>query len=306
MNQKPKISVIIPTFNRPELLKKAIQSVLDQSFKDFEIIVVDDGLDERADVIVKEIDDNRIIYVQHKKNMGVSVARNTAIKLTRGEFVTFLDDDDEYYPEKLNEQFQIMEKYLNQIDFIFCHAETHLKERDIFINTRKNNLKKGIRCFFEEALSMKILNIIPTVLCKKEKILQIGGFDKDFYNAEDKDFMIRLSKDSKGFFLNEVLVKVNLSEKEGDHLSGNLRFRIQGRELLLKKYNTDLNKRPKILAKHFSSLAFLYQENNNYKKASGLFLNGWKLNKTDFRFLKWCLRSLFLRFFNKTFNKKSN
>ena len=306
MNRKPKISVIIPTFNRPELLKRSIKSVLNQSFQNFEIIVVDDGLEKRADKIIEKINDDRIVYIKHRKNKGVSVSRNNGVEISKGEFITFLDDDDEYYPEKLKRQYNIMEKHLDQIDFTFCLAETYFKEKGVLISSQKNNFKEGVHYFFEEALSMNIPNIIPTIFCKKEKILQINNFDKNFPSAEDKDFMISLSKISHGFFLNEVLVKVNSSEKESDHLSGNLQFRIQGRELLLKKYNTDLNKRPKILAKHLSLLAFLYQENNNYEKASKLFLNSWKLNKTDFRFLKWFSKSLFLRFFNKAFKEKSN
>jgi len=306
MSLNPKISVIIPTFNRPKLLKRSIQSVLEQSFQDFEIIVIDDGLEKRADVVIREINDNRIIYIKHEENKGASRSRNDGIKIAKGEYTTFLDDDDEYYPKKLEKQLQIIKENFDDIDFVFCLADVYLQQSGELIYAQKFNLSEGIHSFFEDALSMNIAVATPSIFCKKEKIVEIGGFDVNFPNAEDRDLIIRLSKNSRGYFLNETLVKVNFFDEKENRLSGNLKSRIIGREMLIKKYKVDLNKRPKILAKHFFLLAFLYQEDSNYKKANKLFLNGWKLNKTDFRFLKWFLKSFFLMLFQKAFNKKSN
>ncbi|MCK4918258.1 MAG: glycosyltransferase family 2 protein [Candidatus Pacebacteria bacterium] len=306
MRQNPIISIIIPTYNRPELLRRAIKSVLNQTFQRFEIIVVDDGLVERANKIIKEIDDLRVVYIQHKENRGASAARNTGNEKARGEFVTFLDDDDEFYPEKLKKQLEIMKKFGKQIDYTFCLADIYSQQTGDFSYTQKYDLEEGTGSFFEEALSMNMAVATPSIFCKREKALEIGVFDVTFPNAEDRDFFIRLSKNSKGFFLNQSLVKVNFSDSEKVRLSGNLEFRIKGREKLLEKYNYDLTKRPKVLAKHLLLLAFLCQKNNDFKKANDLFFRGWKLNKRDFRFLKQILKNLFLHFFYKTLKKKTN
>ena len=306
MSSNPQVSVVIPTCNRPNLLKRAIQSVLNQSFQDFEIIVIDDGLEKRADNIIKKIDDARVVCIQNEKNLGASVSRNIGIKQAVGKYITFLDDDDEFYPEKIKKQYQILETNFEKIDFVYCIVDVYSQQNGDFIYTQKHTFKEGIQSFFEEALSLKMAVATPSIFCKRNKVLEIGGFDESFPNAEDKDFFIRLSKTSRGFFMNQPLVKVNFSPDENDRLSGNLKNRILGRELLLKKYEGDLFKRPKILAKHLFLLALLHQENKDFKKANELFFQGWKSNKSSIKFPKQILKNLYLRFFNKTLNKKSN
>src|SRR5688572_26839751 len=97
----PKVSVVIPTHNRPLMLRRAIDSVLAQTYQDFEIIVVDDGLRERSDNVVKLFEDDRIRYISHEQEHGAPAARNTGIKNSNGELIAFLDDDDEWLPQKL-------------------------------------------------------------------------------------------------------------------------------------------------------------------------------------------------------------
>ncbi|MBU1046182.1 glycosyltransferase [Patescibacteria group bacterium] len=305
-NSIPQVSVIIPTYNRPMLLKLAIKSVLKQTFQDFEILVIDDGLENRADKIISQFSDNRIIYVQNKKNSGASASRNIGINRARGEFITFLDDDDEFYPKKIEKQYEIMKKFDKQIDFTFCLADIYSQKNGKLIYTHKYNFQEGLKTFFEEALSLKLSMITPTVFCKREKALEIGNFDESLSCAEDKDFFIRLSKNSCGFFMKKVLVRVNSCVQKESHLSGNMKFRISGRELLLNKHITDLIIRPKILEKHIFILALLNQEDKNFKKSNKLLFRGWKLNKKDIRFPKQILKNLYLSLLESTFNKKSN
>ena len=97
----PQVSVIIPTCNRPKLLPTAIRSVLGQSFRDFEVVIVDDASDDSIDSVVNDFQDERVRWIRHQSRRGAAAARNTGIQNTCGEFVAFLDDDDEWYPEKL-------------------------------------------------------------------------------------------------------------------------------------------------------------------------------------------------------------
>ena len=96
------VSVIIPTYNRADNILKSINSVLNQTIKDIEIIIVDDGSNDETYAVVKSIKDDRIRYIKHIRNMGVSAARNTGIKYTKGEYIAFQDSDEVWYKNSAN------------------------------------------------------------------------------------------------------------------------------------------------------------------------------------------------------------
>ncbi len=102
----PKVSVIIPTYNRPHLVSRAIRSVLEQSYQDFEVIVVDDGLDKRSKDVIEGIGDGRVRYIENVKSEGAPASRNRGAKESRGDYLAFLDDDDEWSPHKLELQIK--------------------------------------------------------------------------------------------------------------------------------------------------------------------------------------------------------
>src|ERR1700737_4457090 len=105
----PKVSVIIPTYNRAELLRSAIISVLTQIFQDFEVIVVDDASRDNTQNVVHSFNDRRIRYIRNGMNKGDAVARNVGITNSSCEYIAFLDDDDEWLPEKLEKQINLLE-----------------------------------------------------------------------------------------------------------------------------------------------------------------------------------------------------
>src|SRR5262249_34968268 len=100
----PKVSVVIPTHNRATLLHRAVSSALTQTFSDLEVLIADDASSDATAELMLVIRDPRIKYLRHETKRGVSVARNTAISHASGEYIAFLDDDDEWLPEKLNIQ----------------------------------------------------------------------------------------------------------------------------------------------------------------------------------------------------------
>ena len=100
MRHNPTLTTIIPTYNRAALVKRAIQSVLNQTFQDFEIIVVDDSSVDNTEEVVKGFRDDRIRYIRHPNNKGLPAGRNTGIKVASGEYIAFLDDDDEWKKRK--------------------------------------------------------------------------------------------------------------------------------------------------------------------------------------------------------------
>lgn len=113
------VSVIIPTYNRAHLLGRAIQSVLAQTYEDFEIIVVDDASTDVTEQVVKSFADDRINYIRHQKNKGGSSARNTGIKAAKGEFIAFLDSDDEWVPKKLEKEINRLQTLSNEVGVFY-------------------------------------------------------------------------------------------------------------------------------------------------------------------------------------------
>ncbi|MFC7193467.1 glycosyltransferase family 2 protein [Halosimplex aquaticum] len=118
----PQVSVIIPTYNRATLVKRAIQSVLNQTFKDFELIIVDDASDDETPEVIDSINDARLEYIRHDLNRHGGAARNTGIKYASGKYIAFLDDDDEWYPTKLERQVERFETVSNEIGSFIAGA----------------------------------------------------------------------------------------------------------------------------------------------------------------------------------------
>ena len=144
MMQPVKVSVIMPAYNRETYIRESIDSVLAQSFTDFELIVVDDGSTDATAAIVESYTDRRIRLIR-QSNRGVSVARNTGLEAARGQFITFLDSDDLYYPDFLNTLFRLIRS--TKTDMVFCDfSESYQAEDMKIINLRK------IRCFIKEKL----------------------------------------------------------------------------------------------------------------------------------------------------------
>jgi len=176
----PKVSVIIPTIKgREKLLKNAVESVLRQTYADFEIIVVSD-----SNLNVK-FNDNRI-HIHELPGSNVSQARNFGIKMSRGKLVAFLDDDDEWLPEKLEKQVKLLE---NGYDLVYSDYLEKYPDGKI--------VRKGTKILCGEAYDeLKRWNFIPTssVVVRKEVIGEVGGFDKSLMIGEDYDMWLRISK----------------------------------------------------------------------------------------------------------------
>ena len=119
--EKISVSVIIPTYNREKLVSRSIQSVLDQTYQDYEIIVVDDASIDNTEKVVKSFNDVRIRFLRSNLNKGGSAARNMGIIAANGEYIAFLDSDDEWLPEKLEKQISIL-KNLKSLEWggIYC------------------------------------------------------------------------------------------------------------------------------------------------------------------------------------------
>jgi glycosyltransferase involved in cell wall biosynthesis/predicted O-methyltransferase YrrM len=265
----PKVSVIIPTANRPHLLPRALASVFAQTFQDFEVIIVDDGQRVRAEDVVKQIGDKRIRYVHNETSLGGGVTRNIGAELALGEYLAFLDDDDEWFPTKLEKQVQGLDNAGPHVGAAFCGVTLfeegsgkqifyflpgEVGEVDIFDRTL-------YRCY-----------IWTSALMVRRSVFMDEQFDPAFTKNQEWDLQLRLAKKIKFFGVDEVLVRLYLQD-EKSHMGGksNIANIINGYELLLSKFKDDFAKAPKALARQSFLLAGLYREQGDFKRMRELF-----------------------------------
>ncbi len=225
------ISVIIPTFNRVELLQRAIYSVLQQQNFAGEIIVADDGSQDATAEIVGNLMKRYPIKYSFAENRGPAAARNRGVALAAFDMIAFLDSDDHWKPDKLVRQFAAMEKFP---ELLISHTGEKWLRRGQHLN-RKNIHKPRHGYIFDHCLQLCAVGM-STVIMTKDLFDSFGGFDPDLPCCEDYEFWLRLS--SKQEFL---LVDESLTIKEGgreDQLSslyrtGMDKFRIYALEKLL-------------------------------------------------------------------------
>lgn len=194
------VSVIIPTYNRANLIKRAISSVARQTFKDLEIIVIDDGSEDDTDKIVQNIADSRIRYkkIDHS---GVSRARNEGIKSSRGRWIAFIDSDDEWLDTKIEKQLKYLE---NHPQYLACHTDEIWIKDGVRINQGKKH-KKYAGNFFLPSLKMCLISP-SSIIIQRDIFTEIGGFDESFKYVEDYELWLRLTSKYEVGYINEKLV----------------------------------------------------------------------------------------------------
>ena len=224
-----KISVIIPTYNRKKTLARAIQSVINQSLSPFEILIIDDGSNDGTEEWVKDNFQN-IKYI-YQNNHGVSSARNIGIENAYGDWVAFLDSDDEWLPNKLYEQVKAID---SNPEIKFFHTNEIWIRNGIRVNQMKKHKKYG-GYIFEKCLD--ICRISPSsALIQKEVFDNIGIFDESLRVCEDYDLWLRITSKYPVVFLDVPLIY-----KYGGHADqlskvndGIESYRIQSLEKIIK------------------------------------------------------------------------
>ena len=217
MSDHPLISVIIPTYNRTQQTIAAIESVLAQTYPNFEIIVVDDGSTDGSGEVIQRFvsqstNGNHQIFILGQPNQGASVARNTGIARARGEYIAFLDSDDIWLPEKLEWQMRALDQFKNECGACVTDARLvnqlgmdidssfrlHGKHFDQTIGIDRDAVKSIARSFCGVWLS--------TLLVRADLVRQIGGFSTDISFVEDRDIHFRLSLVTSIAYVNKPLV----------------------------------------------------------------------------------------------------
>jgi glycosyltransferase involved in cell wall biosynthesis len=266
----PKASVIISTYNRAALLPTAITSVLQQTFQDFEIIVVDDASQDETPAVVADFQDHRIRYIRHERNAGAAGARNTGVTNATGEYIAFLDDDDEWLPEKLALQVDVLENSPAQVGVVYTGRSTidgaTKKVVSILIPTQRGDLLPELR------KGNPITN--SSVLLRKECFSRVGLFDEQLAYNQDYDMWIRIAGAYHFEYVAKPLVKYTV---HGRSLSANRDRAIAGREALLKKHEAYFAQNSRDYSRFCAQLGIQYYLNGNARKGRQMFLRAVRL-----------------------------
>jgi glycosyltransferase involved in cell wall biosynthesis len=196
------ISIIIPTFNREKLLERAINSVMLQTFKDFECIVIDDGSTDHTESLpVFKNYVSKIKYLKLSSNSGVSKARNTGVALSKGQWIAFLDSDDEWKPQKLEKQITWHKQHP---DYLISQSKEIWIRKDKRVNPPKTHEKIEGYIFNE---SLKRCMITPSsVMMLRKLFIDSGGFNENFPVCEDYDLWLRITCKYKIGLIKEYLL----------------------------------------------------------------------------------------------------
>jgi len=228
------ISVIIPTRNRARFLKKAVESVINQSYSNWELILVDDNSDDETGQICERLTsrNNKVLYIRNSTTMGGAKARNIGIKNAKGKYIAFLDDDDIWMPSKLEKQSDIFIKK-NGLAACTCSYIFHKP-----FSFKKTIVPPEI-ITNEMLLGRNMAGGSSMILCESSVLKGLGGFDETLPSGQDWDLWIKLSQKGKIFSIKEPLVIYN--NHFGERITLNYSKAIKGYRKVFFKFRREMS-----------------------------------------------------------------
>lgn len=250
MKENPLVSVILPTYNRAELLKRAIDSVRAQTYENLEILIIDDASSDDTESIVRSYRDARIRYIRHSSNLGGAAARNTGLQLARGHFIAFLDSDDEWVPEKVERHIEVFQTYP---DYDIVYSAIRQVYPDGSFRISYHDGPEGR--IYDLLLQRNVVGPTSAFVIRRTCFERVGGFDESLPSAQDYDMWLRLARHYKFKCIREPLVNYYW---HGDQITGNVEAKKHGQLAILKKYESDLRQsHPSVPAEHYFRLGRL-------------------------------------------------
>ncbi len=264
---KPRVSVVIPTYNRDALLKRAIESVLNQTFDDFEVIVVDGAGSGSTEELVGSYGDGRLRYVR-QSGRGIANARNLGVKKARGEFIAFLDDDDAWRPRKLELQLELFRELGEKYGLVYTAFTYYYLERGKILGAKRPAAEGYV---YPQLLKDNITGT-STILVRRECFKRAGLFREDFVTCEDWDMWLRIARECLFGAISEPLVDYSIH-------SGQFSFRkyLAGRYRMIEAHG-DIKHDPKVLSYHLLQIGVLELLGGERRRGSRELLKAFSLN----------------------------
>jgi len=287
------VSVIIPTYKRNEMLGRAIQSVLNQTYNNIEVIVVDDNDSKTIyrknteEIMKRYSNDNRVKYIKHAENKNGAAARNTGIRNSQGDFIAFLDDDDEFFEDKISLQVNRLNVLDSSWGGIYCACQTYQEgiKKTAYMNYTEGNLCK------ELLLMENSIFAGSTLLIRREVIQELKGFDESFTRHQDWELLVRFFRKYKIAYINKILVKIHMDSDINRKIDAESmeKIKLQFLDVFnedISKFSTDIQNL--IYKKHYYIITMAYISNRKYRRAYYWYIMSIKkapLSKTEMRSL---------------------
>lgn len=225
------VTAVITTYKREvSMVERALKSVLSQTYKDIEIIVVDDSPEnyEQRILVKKMVESYKVKYISHSCSLGACVARNTGLAEAKGSYIAFLDDDDEWLPEKIEKQILKFDK--EEIALVYCGSKT---QNDITGELVSRNTQWYAGKIYDVLLMDNYIGSTSFPLIKTHALRDIGGFDPLMPSAQDYDVWLRLAQKYEVSYVNEPLVIYHVHDQV--RITGNFKKKIVGLERINEK-----------------------------------------------------------------------
>lgn len=260
MNGKPKVSVIMTVYNEQEHIKKSVTSVLNQSYEDFELVIVNDGSDDRTREILENEFNDRRMKIFNQENKGRVKALNQALNLSMGEYIAILDADDYCLPERLEKQVEFLDRNpdVGAVGTAYYRYDEIRREKWIRkYPTENEKIKKEMSKYMPLAHS--------SVMIRRYCLKEIGNYNEEFDTLQDMELLIRIAKKFKLANLNEPLIIRNIRSDSFFHRS----FRQSYRNRLLVRLNLKAIKELSLPIKYYFfplGRMVYFQLPNNFKR----------------------------------------
>ncbi|ACL15990.1 glycosyltransferase family 2 protein [Methanosphaerula palustris] len=284
----PTVSVILPTYNRAHLLPTAIESVLNQTYRDLELIVVDDGSKDSTEEVIRTITDERLRYIRYEPNQGANHARNVGIQAARGPFIAFQDSDDDWFPDKLEKNMKLFEMVGPEVGVVYSGYWKHMgnnqkmyipftwvKQRDGDVH---HELMRG--------------NFVTTqaAVVRKECFEKSGLWMEGLPAKQEWELFLRISKDYKFAYIDEPLLNSNFTETGISNTNTSV---YRGMEMVLNKHYDEFKMFPALLAEHYIRLGIQFASVGEFAKGRTYLKKGAALNRGNLKYQGVALLSLF-------------
>ena len=237
------ISIVLPTYNRAKLLPRAVYSVFEQTWENWELLIVDDASDDDTGEVCKQFrqEDERVRYIKLPENLGPAGARNRGIAQAKGDFIAFLDSDDEWLPTKLDQQMRAMKP---EDALCYCNYEYYDEEEYLLGVCPPRDIAPILKSgkMLSQLLIMNMIGT-PTILVRKACIEEVGAFNEDLTCLEDYEFVLRIAEKYPIAYVDDDLMMAHASK---DGVSGNVEGYFQTLIYIFRKYYTVLKQEDQV------------------------------------------------------------
>jgi glycosyltransferase involved in cell wall biosynthesis len=273
MQDKPLVSIIIPTYNRAHLIGETIQSVIDQTYAHWELIIVDDGSEDNTKEVVNRFGDTRIKYLRVERCGSLGKLRNQGIRMSNGAYIALLDSDDLWVNEKLSFQMGLLHAHP---EAVFILGNGIFFGDTEFVAPECEELFVG-NIFSPLIFESRFVFLAPTFLFKREIMEQVGWMDESYRCASEMDFFLRMSKTHIGVFSNRKIARIRKhnqnTSKSIEYSFLSYRDSIQIARKLYQQKMISLKEHNRMISKYYYRMGLLGLQTNEQKVAFQSFLS---------------------------------